>query len=69
MSKHNVAFDLSWMNLGERGINLEIFKEETRLGNLAILEDGLEYYGNHWKKVVRLTWPQFDKMLEERNNS
>jgi hypothetical protein len=57
------------MELNERGINLEIFNEEARLGNLAILENRLEYYGNKWKKVVKLTWSQFDKMLEERNKS
>ncbi len=57
------------MGLNERGINLEIFNEDARLGNLSILEDGLEYYGNNLKKVVKLTWSQFDKMLEERNKS
>jgi len=31
------------MDLNERGINLGIFNEDARLGNLAILEDGLEY--------------------------
>jgi hypothetical protein len=65
MKKHEVTVALPMMPIGQRGITLEINTKEAKVGNITILKDGIEYYGNSWEKVVKLSWTQLDKMIKD----
>ena len=64
MSKHEVIISHSLAELSERGMTLEVYNEESRLGQLTILKDGLEYYGNTWGKRAEMTWAEFEQIAK-----
>ncbi len=64
MSKHEVINSHSLAELSERGMTMDIYNEESRVGQLTILRDGLEYYGNTWKKRAEMTWAEFEQIAK-----
>lgn len=65
--KHAVKANLQVMELSKAGtsLQLEIFADELKLGDLTIGRGSLYWHGRNRQSSKRISWTRFAKMMDE----
>ncbi len=65
--KHAVMANLQVMELSKAGtsLELEIFADEQKLGDLTIGRGSLYWHGRNRQSSKRVSWSRFAKMMDE----
>ena len=65
--KHSVRADVQIMELSKSGtsIQLEIFAQGEKIGQLVIGRGSMTWYGRKWHKGRRFSWPRFAAKMDE----
>ena len=66
--KHQVDLSLQVFGITKAGtsLNLEIFSEGEKLGQLTIGRGSINWRGGKHKKEKRIRWPDFAEWMNER---
>ncbi|MGH8852438.1 MAG: hypothetical protein ACREYD_15720 [Casimicrobiaceae bacterium] len=64
--KHEVKADLANFELAKArsSLNLQIYADREKIGELEIGRGSLYWYGRHKQKSKRIDWSQFAQMMD-----
>ena len=65
MAKHKVVFSIPNKEVVNSDVVFEIFGDDTKIGELRISKGGLDYYSRDKKYPKKLTWEQFNRLMED----
>lgn len=66
MPKHNVIATLPGATMGKKDAFFDIYKDGKKLGTITISKGAIEWYPASAKQPIKLTWTQFDRLLQTR---
>ena len=63
MAEHHIEFSIPTGTVMNADVVFEVFSDEEKLGELRVSRGTIDWRPGRARKVVRLTWEQFDQMM------
>jgi hypothetical protein len=67
MPKHDVYATLPDALMEKRDAFFDIYQDGKKLGTITISKGSIEWYPANAKIPIRLTWSQFDRLMQSKN--
>jgi len=69
MPKHDVYATLPNALMGKKDAFFDIYQDKKKLGTITISKGSIEWYPANAQKPIRLTWSQFDRLIQSKGKS
>lgn len=64
MAEHDIEVDIPPRSVLYKDVTFTVWSNDSKLGELRISKGSIDWRPGNKKKVVRLEWEQFDRLMQ-----